>query len=76
LIGRWKRIPLDDVQRIEVIEGHTRPGVKIQRTGKKMVCYTPFDFYADEMEFDRTILEKAIAIIRTTRADFVLEGAV
>jgi hypothetical protein len=61
LIARWKRIPLDDVQQIEAIEGHARPGLRIVRTASTITFYTPSDSYCDEMEFDRKVLEKARA---------------
>ena len=68
LIVHWRRIPLDDVVEVELIGGHVRPGLMIQTTAGTISFHTPFDFYRDEMNFDRKVLEKGVAAIRAAKA--------
>jgi hypothetical protein len=71
-IARWTRISLDDVVDAELVGNHIRPGLKIQRAAGTISFHTPFDYYQDEMDFDRKILEQAIEIVRATKAGILL----
>lgn len=68
LMARWRRISLNDVVEVEAIGNHVRPGLRINRTAGTITFHTPFDSYDDEMNFDRQVLEKAMAAIRAAKA--------
>lgn len=68
LMVGWRRIALDDVLGVEAISNHLRPGLRISRKAGAITFHTPFDSYEDEMNFDRKVLEKAIAAIRAAKA--------
>jgi hypothetical protein len=67
-IAHWTRISLDDIVQVEVIGNHARPGLKIKKADTTISFHTPFDFYSDEMDFDRKVLEKARAAILAAKA--------
>jgi hypothetical protein len=68
LVTHWRRTSLDDVIEVELIGNSGRPGMRIRHTTGTIRFHTPFDFYQDEMDFDRGVLEKAVAAIRTAKS--------
>lgn len=67
-LALWKRFPLDIIDEFVLLDGGGRPGVRIRTATRNITFRTPFDFYADEMEFDRMVLEKAVAAVGAAKS--------
>ncbi len=59
MFSRWRRLPLHEVLRIEFRDSKLFPSLRITHSSGVSVLRTPLD-YADEMDFDRGILNEAV----------------
>ena len=63
LFAWWRRYPLSEIRDAEISGDGSRPRLRFYVGRKKVSFYTPFDFYSDEMGFDRKVLEKALSFL-------------
>jgi hypothetical protein len=58
-IAWWRRYSRSDISRVDVVNGGLRPSLRFSVGDRKVTFHTPHDFYKDEMNFDRSVLERA-----------------
>jgi hypothetical protein len=54
--GRWKRFSLGDIRSVRFDDSNLRPSLLLDFGTSTRRLYTPHDFYADEMAYDRQVL--------------------
>jgi hypothetical protein len=65
LFAWWRRYPLSEMRDVQLSSDGSRPGLRFYVGRKKVSFYTPFDFYSDEMDFDRKVLAKAFLFLES-----------
>jgi len=63
LFARWRRYALSEIGEVSTGKYMGRPALVFNAKQRKIVFTTPFDFYADEMEFDLRVLRSAEAVL-------------
>ena len=59
----WRRYPLAEISDVTLESGGSRPTIGFRADNKKVTFSTPWDLYTDQMEFDRSVLSKAVAFL-------------
>jgi hypothetical protein len=57
--ARWRRMPLDEVREARFEDSRWFPRLRLLGLRGARLLRTPYDHYADEMEFDRRTLAEA-----------------
>jgi hypothetical protein len=66
VFARWKRYALADISRVTpTVGGGIRPAIEFQVGIRKVIFRTPFDSHAEEVDFDRGVLLKAVDQLRS-----------
>jgi hypothetical protein len=63
--GRWRRIPISDIQGAKFDDSGISPALCLKVLGSRVRLRTPHDFYHDEMQYDQKILAQALEKITT-----------
>jgi hypothetical protein len=65
VFARWRRYPLADIAKVTFTgDRDGRPAIEFQVGTRKVVFRTPFDSHAEEVDFDRGVLSKAVDQLR------------
>jgi len=65
LFAWWRRYPLSEIRDVQINANGGRPRLWFYIGGRRVSFYTPFDFYSDEMDFDRKVLAKAFSFLES-----------
>lgn len=66
-LSRWQRYALEDIESVRFIDSRWLPKLMIRVGGRNRVMRTPYDSYADEMDYDRKVLREASVLIEKRR---------
>lgn len=73
LLSRWRRILLSDIRGASFHDSGLFPALRVHTKDGQAVLRTPWDYYRDEMEFDRKNLKEARERIQAAVA--AMQGA-
>jgi hypothetical protein len=68
LFASWRRYRLENISEVTLASGRGRPTIRFRAGDSRVTFSTPWDFYGEEMEFDRSVLSKAVALLTNQSA--------